>query len=208
MSIYLHLYCVWLGMWPVNHQPSCFGAHITSCKTTCLASGVWWLTIDRSHTKSNTADMKVYIPLYTRCQACCFAWCHVFDQAWWYINSHSPSIHSFLSCHVSMRTCFSSKVLRYFSKICILKEKNMLPKLCTHCNKWFSCKSSLNRHTKTFHRPHVQPPVDDDHGQSGGMNGVGPSQTKYENANNQVYVASQTNFGYRPMIDNDGSDKL
>ena len=36
----------------------------------------------------------------------------------------------------------------------------MLPKLCVHCKKWFSCKSSLNCHTKTFHRPYDQVPTD------------------------------------------------
>ena len=87
----------------------------------------------------------------------------------------------------------------------------MLPKLCTHCNKWFSCKSSLNRYTKTFHRPHVQPSVDDDPRQNGGMYGddvvQSTSQTKFENADNQVDVASQTDFDDddRSMIVNDGS---
>ena len=74
----------------------------------------------------------------------------------------------------------------------------MLPKLCLRCNKWFSCKSSLNRHTKKLHRTHVQPPVDDDSRQSGGLCGdddvQSTSQTTFKNADNEVDVASQKDF--------------
>ena len=74
--------------------------------------------------------------------------------------------------------------------------------------KVFGNKGNLNRHNKISHKPHVQPPVEEDPRQSGGMNDVGTSQTKFENANSQVDVASQTYFDVQSMIDNDGSDKL
>ena len=48
----------------------------------------------------------------------------------------------------------------------------------------------------------------DDPRQSGWMNDVGTSQTKFENADNKVDVATQTDFDDQTMIDNDGSDKL
>ena len=69
-----------------------------------------------------------------------------------------------------------------------------IAKVCVPCFQVFANKSNLKRHNKTFHRPHVQPPVDNDPRQSGEMNGVGTSQTKFENGNNQVDVASQTDF--------------
>ena len=71
----------------------------------------------------------------------------------------------------------------------------MLPKLCAHCNKRSSRKSSLNRHTKTVRNHYVQSPVDDGLRQSGGVHGdedvQSTSQTKFENVDNQVDVASQ-----------------
>ena len=65
------------------------------------------------------------------------------------------------------------------------------------CFKEFANKSNLNRHTETFHRSYVQPPVDefDDPTQSGELYGddnvQSTSQTKFENADNQVGIASQ-----------------
>ena len=89
----------------------------------------------------------------------------------------------------------------------------MLPKLCVRCNKWFSCKSSLNRHNRKVHGTHVQPPVDkfDALEQSGGMYGgndvQSTSQTNFENVDKQVDANSQTDFDDddRSKILNDGS---
>ena len=36
----------------------------------------------------------------------------------------------------------------------------MVKKVCVVCFKEFANKSNLNRHNETFHRSHVQPPVD------------------------------------------------
>ena len=66
--------------------------------------------------------------------------------------------------------------------------------VCVSCFQVFANKSNLNRHNKKFHRPHVETPVDNDPRQSCEMNGVGTSQAKFENGNNQVDVASQTDF--------------
>ena len=82
------------------------------------------------------------------------------------------------------------------------------------CFKELANKSNLNRHTETFHRSHVQPPVDefDDPTQSGVLYGddhvQSTSQTKFENADNKVDVATQTDFDDddRSMIDSDASD--
>ena len=90
----------------------------------------------------------------------------------------------------------------------------MLPKLCTRCNKWLSCKSSLNRHNRKVHGTHVQPSVDkfDAHEQSGGMYGGNDvqytSQTNFENVDKQVDANSQTDFDDddRSKVVNDGSD--
>ena len=90
----------------------------------------------------------------------------------------------------------------------------MLPKLCVRCNKWFSCKSSLNRHDRKVHGTHVQPPVNkiDNPEQSDGSYGddevQSTSDDPEQNAdNNQVDVASQTYFDDdRSMIGSDVSD--
>ena len=84
----------------------------------------------------------------------------------------------------------------------------MLPRLCTACSKYFFCKIIFKRHNRNVHGTHVQPPVDDDPSQSGGMyGGVEESQTKFENADKQVDANSQTDFDDddRSMVVNDGS---
>ena len=83
----------------------------------------------------------------------------------------------------------------------------MLPRLCTDCSKCFFCKISFNRHNKTFHRPHVQPAVDDDL-RLRSANGAGTSQSNFENADNKVDVTSQTDFDDDNLstVANDGSD--
>ena len=67
-------------------------------------------------------------------------------------------------------------------------------RVCVPCFQMFANSGNLRRHNKMFHRPHVQPPVDNSPRQSCGINGVGTSQAKFENSTNQVDVASQTDF--------------
>ena len=84
----------------------------------------------------------------------------------------------------------------------------MLPKLCVRCNKWFSCKSSLNRSDRKVHGTHVRLPVnkidnpEQSDGKYGGDDVQSTSQTKFENADNQVDVTDDDD---RSMIVNDGS---
>ena len=90
----------------------------------------------------------------------------------------------------------------------------MLPKLCVRCNKWFSCKCSLNRHDRKVHGTHVQPPVnkidnpEQSDGKYGGDDVQSTSQTKFENADKQVDANSQTDFDDddQSKVVNDGSD--
>ena len=73
-------------------------------------------------------------------------------------------------------------------------------KVCMTCLKRFVIKSKLNQHIKRFHRPQGQAPVEefDVLRQSGELshdNGVqSNSQTKFENADDRIDVASQTDF--------------
>ena len=48
-------------------------------------------------------------------------------------------------------------------------------RVCVPCFQMFANSGNLRRHNKMFHRPHVQPPVDNDPRQSCEMNGVGTS---------------------------------
>ena len=80
------------------------------------------------------------------------------------------------------------------------------------CFKEFANKSNLNRHTETFHRSHVLPPVDefDDPTQSGELYSDDAvhsiSQTKFENADNKVDDASQDDDWSRTDSESSASD--